>query len=148
MTDGLGKGMKRPRGAGTLRRVENRTVKTRLRAGVACGTAWEHPVKQRVRIAVIRDRDYFLRASGLLALMPERLARAAVEIRRTLFKRALKRLAICIGERQHVVRARVHHDDRQQPVAVPFQCVEIHGLTGIPRALKASFKCGIASSPK
>jgi hypothetical protein len=93
-------------------------VEARSLAGVAGGSRRLHERQQRVRVAVVAQRAQALHVARRLALVPQLAARAAPEVDLAACERAVERLAVHIGERQHLAGAPILGHARHEPALV------------------------------
>src|SRR3954452_4587581 len=100
------------------RRLELAAVEAGPLAGVARGAGRLDQRQHGVAVAVQPQRLHRLRVAGGRALVPELLARAAVEVQLTRRARALERLAVHVGEAEDLARSPVLDDARDETALV------------------------------
>ncbi len=95
-------------------------MKARALARMARRARRLHQREQRVAIAVDAQRPHGLHVAAGFALVPLFAARAAPQVQLAGLARALQRLLVHIGERQHLAAAPVLHHARHEAIAVVF----------------------------
>ena len=99
-------------------RLELAVVKARALAGVARRAGGLDERQQRVAVAVQAQRPDALRVARRRALVPQLAARAAPQVQLAGLARARDRLRVGVGEGQHLPRAPVLDDDRDEAALV------------------------------
>ena len=102
-------------------------------AGVAGRAGGLDEREQRVAVAVQAQRADVLEVAGRRALVPQLLARAAPEVQLTGLARAPHGLRVGVGEGEHLSRAPVLHDDRDEALLV---VGDLHGADCVRRAAR------------
>ena len=109
--------------------------------------------EERVAVAVGPHLDGVQRVAARLALLPERVARAAVEVDLAGALGRLDRVAVHPREHQHAAGPRVLHDRRHKAALVEVHVGHAHanarsgGRTGMPAAARTFFTPPTVSSP-
>ena len=86
-----------------------------------------------VAVAVVAQLPHALDVARGLALVPDLVAAAAVEVDLAGLEREPQRLLVHVGERQHLARARVLHHARHEPALVEADRVASHAACGASR---------------
>src|SRR2546421_5423219 len=116
-------------GQGLVRgeRLELAAVKAGPLARMASGSRRLDERQQRVPVAVVADRLHRLSVAGRGALVPQLLARAAVEVDLAGLPREPQRLGVHVRERQHLAAAPVLHHAWNQALLVECDLRIVHG---------------------
>ena len=108
-------------------RLELAVVEARALAGVAGRPGRLDEREHRVAVAVQAQRADRLGVARRRALVPQLVARAAPEVQLAGLARARERLRVRVGQREHLARAPVLDDDRDE---APLVVADVHGQIG------------------
>src|SRR5712691_2471143 len=119
---------------------------------MACGSRRVDLHEEGVGVAIEPQVDDVQDIPAGLALLPETVAGAAVEMHLTCAERRLDGLAVHVREHQHAFCRGVLHDRRHQASAVEADAIDhaasALGRTRTPRAASASLRSNTTTSPE